>query len=128
MGWSKLLLHVPVDTAARALNLTFTLGGPLSAAGVGDVQMMGTVQMTNGSPVQGDGIAAVDGNAAGMCEYFGTLSLEAAPDNGTAHDLYVNFLAGPNATFLLDTFGCEQPNASTITVQLVHSSSFSNLN
>ena len=91
-------------------------------------KMMGTVQMTNGSPVQGDGIAAVDGNAAGMCEYFGTLSLEAAPDNGTAHDLYVNFLAGPNATFLLDTFGCEQPNASTITVQLVHSSSFSNLN
>ena len=86
-----------------SLNVTFTLGGPLSGAGYA-VRTMGTVVMTKGKPVVGEGTALADGNAEGVCEYRGTLSLEGVPDDEQAHDLYLNFEAGANATYLLDYF------------------------
>ena len=38
--------------------------------------------MANGRAVAGEGTSAADGNAAGSCEYTGTLSLEQVPDDG----------------------------------------------
>lgn len=55
-------------------------------------------------------MAAADGNTAGVCEYRGTLSLEAvvwaneSSREAPAHDLFLNFEAGGNATYLLDYF------------------------
>ena len=40
--------------------------------------------MTNGKPVVGEGMAAADGNAKGLCEYSGTLELPA--DGGQEHE------------------------------------------
>ena len=71
---------------------------------------MGTVQMTKGQPVLHEGMAAADGNAAGMCEYTGTLSLASVPDDGVARDLFVNFEAGGNSTYLLDSFWLRAPH------------------
>lgn len=99
-------------TEDKTLNITFTLGGPLSAtatAGVARI-IMGTVQMTKGQSVLHEGMAAADGNAAGMCEYTGTLSLASVPDDGVAHDLFVNFEAGGNSTYLLDSFWLRAPH------------------
>ena len=52
----------------------------------------------------GEGMAAADGNAAGVCEYSGSLSLVGVPDDGVAHGVFLNFEAGGNATYLLDYF------------------------
>ena len=60
--------------------------------------------MSNGKAVVDEGSAAADGNAAGSCEYTGTLSLETVPDDGAAHDLFLNFVASEKATYLLDHF------------------------
>lgn len=90
--------HGQGDTS---LNITFTLGGPLSAV---SSRTIGTVRMANGRAVAGEGTSAADGNAAGSCDYTGTLSLEQVPDDGTAHDLFLNFVAGDMATYLLDFF------------------------
>ena len=71
-------------------------------------QNLGSIQMVKGRPVVNEGMATADGNAAGVCDYVGTLSLQALQsdlsDDGVAHDLYLNFEAGANATFLLDSF------------------------
>ena len=40
----------------------------------------------------------------GVCEYTGTLSLAEVPDDGVARDLFLNFEAGTDATYLLDYF------------------------
>jgi hypothetical protein len=92
----------PLRTAS-ALNITVSLGGPLWA-GRRVLQVLGVVQMTKGKPVLHEGMNTADGNAAGVCEYAGTLSLTGLPDDGVAHDLYLNFEAGANATYLLDSF------------------------
>eukprot|EP01052_Picozoa_sp_SAG31_P085045 SAG31_NODE_45463_length_258_cov_1.767296_1_plen_67_part_01 len=60
--------------------------------------------MVKGKPIINKGMNAPDGNAAGSCEYTGTLSMVDVPDDGFAHDLYINFLAEANATYLLDCF------------------------
>ena len=65
---------------------------------------LGTVAMTSGKPVSDEGMAIADGNVEGVCEYTGRLSLAGVPDDGVAHDLYLNFEAGANATYLLDYF------------------------
>jgi hypothetical protein len=89
---------------ATSLNVTFTLGGPLSAGAGAAVRTMGTVVMKKGKPVVGEGMAVADGNAEGVCEYRGMLSLAGVLDDDTAHDLFLNFEAGANATYLLDYF------------------------
>ena len=88
----------PAIPADSNLSISFSLGAPL----VGGGATIGTLHMTKGKPVVGEGMAAADGNVAGLCEYSGTLALP--PDDGEAHDLYANFLAGSNATYLLDYF------------------------
>ena len=60
--------------------------------------------MAKGKHVTGEGMSAADGNGEGICEYTGTLSLAAVPDDGVAHDLFLNFEAGADATYLLDYF------------------------
>lgn len=97
--------HTHGDTADTSLNITFTTGGPVSAGAM--AQHLGSVQMVKGNPVVNEGMAAADGNAAGVCDYVGTLSLEALQHDlvdDVAHDLYLSFEAGANATFLLDSF------------------------
>ena len=86
------------DIGDAALNITYTLDAPRMGGGT----VIGTLQLADkGVLVTGEGRSAGDGNAPGWCDYEGELEL---PKDGATHDLYANFDAGSDASFVLDHF------------------------